>query len=235
MINDSSHGTSSKNALSNSFKNSITDETTEIVSNIGEIGLDAFLNDGLLKNVPFLSTVVSIYKIGQSLHARHHLHKLSVFLNEINKAMENENIKQKYINKFVSKIGFRDKELEYIIILVERYIGLEKPKMIAKLYLAYLNNAINWDSFTMYAEVIDRFLPGDYNVLCNGDITLTSHDGNEAILRLEALGLMAEKRIDYHVISGGTFGEDIPDETDEERTYIRTAFGEKLVSILNGD
>ena len=47
MINDSSHGTSSKNALSNSFKNSITDETTEIVSNIGEIGLDAFLNDGL--------------------------------------------------------------------------------------------------------------------------------------------------------------------------------------------
>lgn len=235
MINDSSHGTSSKNALSNSFKNSITDETTEIVSNIGEIGLDAFLNDGLLKNIPFLSTVVSVYKIGNSLHDQYHLKKLCVFLEEINASIEDKNKRQDYINKFVSKRSFRDKELEYIIILIERCIGMEKPKMIAKLYLAFLYKDINWDSFTMYAEVIDRFLPGDFIVLSNGGITLTNHDGHEAILRLEALGLMAEKRIDYHVISGGTFGEDIPDETDEERTYIRTAFGEKLVSILNGD
>lgn len=226
---------SSNKSLTESFNESISDEVKDMLINYGEIGLDAFLNDGLLKDIPFLSTVVSVYKIGHSLHARYHLKKLYVFLKEINASIEDKNKRQDYINKFDSKRSFRDKELEYIIILIERYIGMEKPKMIAKLYLAFLYKDINWDSFTMYAEVIDRFLPGDFIVLSNGGITLTNHDGHEAILRLEALGLMAEKRSDYHVISGGTLGEDIPDETDEERTYIRTAFGEKLVSILNGD
>lgn len=87
----------------------------------------------------------------------------------------------------------------------------------------------------MYSEVINRFLINDYNVLSNGEVKLTNYNGNEAILRLEALGLMAEKREVDHIIDGGVFGEPIKEKSDEIRQYIRTDFGNKFVNILNSN
>lgn len=51
------------------------------------------------------------------------------------------------------------------MILIDRYIGVEKPQQLAKLYLAYLDGVIDWNELTKYAEVVDRFLPGDSEFL----------------------------------------------------------------------
>ena len=72
------------NSLSSSFFASITDESLSICTDIGEMGLDSFMEDGIWKNIPFLSTAVSLYKIGNSIKGRHDLKKLAIFLEEIN-------------------------------------------------------------------------------------------------------------------------------------------------------
>ena len=51
------------------------------------------------------------------------------------------------------------------MIIVDRYVSYEKPRLLAALYLAYLDGNIEWTEFTTYAEVVDRLLPTDIALL----------------------------------------------------------------------
>lgn len=126
-------------SLSLSFGDSLTKEISDCVGKFVEVGIDSIMEDGLLKDIPFISTAISIYRIGKSVQECHHIKKLASFLEEIQNEVVDEADRQKYRKKFQGNKAFRDQELEYVLILIDRYIGYEKPQMLAKLYLAYLD------------------------------------------------------------------------------------------------
>jgi len=181
--------------LALSFRNSLTEEVFSITGEYVELGLDALTEDGLFKDIPIVSTAVAVYRIGKSIRERHHIAKLISFLNEINKGIADEEKREQYREKFNSNEKFRNQELEYILILIDRYISFDKPQMLAKLYLAYLDGDIIWEEFTMYAEVIDRFLLLDCNMLTSQStrFIVPINKSGDSILRLVALGLMTEE------------------------------------------
>lgn len=217
-------------SLSLSFGNSLTEEVSGIAGEYVELGLDALTEDGLFKEVPFVSSVVSVYRIGKSIRERHHIAKLISFLNEINKEIADEEKRQKYREKFASNEKFRNQELEYILILIDRYISFDKPQMLAKLYLAYLDGTIIWEEFTMYAETIDRFLPGDWELLDENTLSAYTPESAaiEGVQRLISMGLVSQlwQKPDIVSISGyklGGFGL---------KGYTLTDFGFKLKQII---
>ena len=226
-------------SLSISFSDSLTEEVSGIAGEYVELGLDALVEDGLFKDIPIVSTAVAVYRIGKSIRERHHIAKLISFLNEFNKGIADEEKRAKYRQKFISNETFRNQELEYILLLTDRYITFDKPQMLAKLYLSYLDDEIIWQEFTMYAEVIDRFLMLDRNTL-TGDaekIIVPRNIGGESVLRLVALGLMTEITETSAFVRGnnGNIGlsmEGLKKATSRNRTYKRTEFGEKLANIL---
>jgi len=59
--------------LVQSVSNSIKDETIRAGGNIMEVGLDKILNEGLLKDIPFCSTVISVYHIGTGIRDSHYI------------------------------------------------------------------------------------------------------------------------------------------------------------------
>lgn len=212
-------------SLAVSFGDSLAKEVAEVVGGYAELGLDALLENGLLKDIPIVSTAISIYRIGKSVREKHHLAKLIVFLDEINKGIESEENREKYQAKFAQDKKFRDQELEYILILIDRYISFDKPQMLAKLYLAYLDGKIKWEEFTQYAEVVDRLLPGDIYLSSNG--FKFARNKSDSQQRLAALGLMRgvipDTEKDRGVISFSSPGLD----------YETTRFGNTLLKILN--
>ena len=226
-------------SLSLSFGHSLTEDVAGIVGEYAEFGLDALVEDGLLKDIPVVSTAVAVYKIGKSIHERHHIAKLVSFLNEINKGIADEEQRQKYREKFNGNEKFRNKELEYILILIDRYISFDKPQMLAKLYLAYLDGEIIWEEFTMYAEVIDRFLLLDAGkLISSGGKTIVHRNmGDEYVLRLVALGLMTEITDTSPFVEhengniGITWGT-LTKSISTDKVYKRTEFGDKLANIL---
>ena len=226
-------------SLSISFSDSLTEEVSGIAGEYVELGLDALVEDGLFKDIPIVSTAVAVYRIGKSIRERHHIAKLISFLNEFNKGIADEEKRTKYRQKFISNETFRNQELEYILLLTDRYISFDKPQMLAKLYLSYLDDEIIWQEFTMYAEVVDRFLMLDCNTL-TGDaekIIVPRNIGGESVLRLVALGLMTEITETSAFVRGnnGNIGlsmEGLKKATSRNRTYKRTEFGEKLANIL---
>lgn len=227
-------------SLALSFSNSLTEEVSGITGEYVELGLDALVEDGLFKDIPIVSTAVAVYRIGKSIRERHHIAKLISFLNEINKGIADKEKRQNYREKFTSNEEFRNKELEYILILIDRYISFDKPQMLAKLYLAYLDGKIIWEEFTMYAEVIDRFLLLDCRTLTSDAerfIVPRGIVGGESILRLVALGLVAEVTdiSAFKEHGNGSIGitwETLTRSISTDKIYRRTEFGEKLANIL---
>lgn len=228
-----------ENSLAIAFEDSLAESVVSSIEAFAEIGLDSIMEDGLLKEIPFVSTAVALYHIGNSIRERHHVSKLIAFLNEINKGAMDYEKRENYKKKFKENEAFRNKELEYILVIIDRYVTLDKPRMLARLYLSYLEGDIIWEEFMMYAEVIDRFLLLDSRTLVSEAKRFIVHRniGGESVLRLVALGLMSEvtESSPFEQRSNGSFDltiESIAKATSKDKVFERTDFGEKLVKII---
>lgn len=228
---------SDNKSLAESFSKSIKEDSFSCLSEIAEAALDSITNDGFVTNVPLISTVVYLYKIGNSIRERAYLKKLAVFIDAFNRGVVDEEERQLHLQKFCEDKRSRERELEYLVLLIDRYLDINKPQMLAKLYFSYLCSKLTWVELTMYAEVIDRFLPMDYSTLSSdaSNYITIKNIGCESILRLVALGLLVETTTFMTQHSNGGFGigsGDLSRWEKNQRTYKRTEFGEKLVDIL---
>lgn len=221
------------------FANSMGKDIAEILGSSLEFGVDACLDDGLLKDIPFIGTAFKLYSIGSKVHDKHCYMKLASFIQSVNSGDCTEEEVRKRKAKFAENASVREQELEYILILIDKYIGFDKPRMLAKIYLAYLDGDINWEELTIYAEIVDRFLPGDYAFLASNSTKFVTYAniGSEALLRLMALGLVAEEVSRAPLVSDGRGGwavsaSSINLANKKRKDYVRTEFGQRLVSIV---
>lgn len=227
-----------ENNLSLALSDSISDEVGAVATDLLEVGLDAIMDDGLLKEVPVISTAVSLYKIGNSIKERHQLKKLASFVVALNNGIADEEKRAHYKNTVKDDPKRRDKELEYIVILIDRYIHSSKAALLAKLFLAYLDERISWVEFTKYAEVLDRLLPGDLELLL-GTFPQVFHQDKigDSAFRVSALGLISPTENNSLFVEDGRGGFSVTLESMErvnrkETVYGRTEFGQVLARIL---
>lgn len=223
-----------ENNLVTSFEKFLDTDISQIAKDAVEAGKDLCMEDEVLNNIPFIGAAFKMYKIGNKIHDSHCLRKLYSYILAFNSGNCPKDVKDKRYKKFSENEVFRKQELEYLLILIDRYIGLEKPQMLAKIYLAYLDDKINWVELTQYAEVVDRFLPGDKEFLlkhkeCYHKVSIPIPD---AFLRLVALGIYEEYIPDISVPT--TLGTIlIPERKD--KTFKTTDFGVKLQDILGNE
>ena len=228
----------SEDKLTEAFSESIKGDFLSCLGEYAEIGLDSILDDGLLKDVPLISTVTSIYKIGKSIRDRNYIKKLVIFLDAINRNVADDVEREKYENKFKENPNFRNKELEYILVIIDRYISYDKPAMIAKLYLAYLSDVLSWIEFSSYAEILDKLLPYDWDFFSSDlnydSIFIKSLAMQDIFLRLCGIGLIRKKykELPHNVDDDGIIDSVNPDWRETFVGYERTLFGQKLVDIL---
>ena len=220
-----------KKTLSIAFADSLKEESIARIGEYVEIGLDSVLEDGILKDIPIVSTAVSLYKIRNSIKERHNLKKLLIFINEINNGIADEGKRKEYQQKFQSNEKFRNQEIEYLLVLIDRYISYDKPKLLAKLYFAYLDMLINWNEFSMYASVIDQLFPVDIDLLCTADFNVIKQDDNQidSVLRLLSVGIVSQNvgTTTEHDESTGTLS------INDKMGYAFSKFGLKFKDIMS--
>ena len=203
-----------------------------VLPDITEFALDAVTNDGLLKDFPIVSTVVSIYKIGRTLKERSYIKKLMAFLIEIDKGNVDEEKRNEYIGRITKNKRTIQQELEYVLTLLDRYITEQKAKYCAKIFLAYIYEKIDWNLFCQFSEVLDRLLPGDMECLCESNLKNADRSkmGNCALQRLYGLGIVQpnEKPRGYDIKGNAIV-------TQKDGTYDLTFFGKTLVMIVQNE
>lgn len=226
-----------ENNLSSKQDNTVLDNLSDALSELSEIELDSLLNNEIVKEIPIISTAVHICRAVNGIRERAYIKKLARFIQAVNNGMTSKKQIEYFQSKVTGNKKNRDKEIGYLLIIIDRFLDEHKPEMLAKLYLAYIDERITWDELTIMSEIIDRFLPGDYDLLkSNHDISIINDKGTENALRLISSGLLIDTepilKDDDLILNCGS--SDDKDRTPETRNhnYSRTRLGDKMTLII---
>ena len=172
---------------------------------------------------------MAAFHIGRTVRERYHLEKVYEFIQEIAAGTIDEKKRQKYLTTWHSNKKKRDKELEYLIVVIDRFLHKDMARMLARVYLAYLEKTISWQEVLCYSAVIDRLLPGDYEALkCGNKNDVDFSNTEDTVLRLVGLGLMVSHGKDVQMSVSGTLSIPVNSRTD----YNITDFGQKFLEII---
>lgn len=199
---------------------------SEIAIDISELAIDELFEDSPLKELPFVKIVYSIAKTGLAIRDRHMLKKTLKFIQKV----DANNVDSNEYLKYKEKIKNRDKEtfreLENVIIILDKVVEDEKALILANLYSAYINKKISYLEFKNLAVVLDNFLLFDttnLELLYEADRQLKNmQDSYGPSNRLIALG-MAYNISGYNRELDGSISFDVPDND-----VAITEFGRKF-------
>lgn len=85
--------------LVENFEKSLFNDSKDIIEDYLEIGIDSIIDNGILKEIPIVKTIVGVLKVGKNVHDRNLLKQTLVFINEFNR---NE-IRQDKIEEYKKK------------------------------------------------------------------------------------------------------------------------------------
>lgn len=134
----------------------------EIGSDLSEVVLDSLLDDGILRDVPIVGTILGMSKAAIRLNDYLFTKKVIKFLTELGNIPTEE--KEKFFNNLKNKK--RERELgEALILYLDRHENFKKPELLAKVFKAYIQHHLTNEQFHLLAASIDKALVQDIEIL----------------------------------------------------------------------
>ena len=148
-----------------STANTIVNYSVDTAMDLSEIGIDSLLDDSIFKEIPIVKTIYGVAKTGFAIREKHMLKKTLVFINQLNNnGLSNEKYIE-YKEKLKNKDEFAFKELEYALIIIDRYVELNKNIILANLYFNYIDKKIDWNQFQELTIIVDNIFLSDLEEL----------------------------------------------------------------------
>ena len=151
--------------LTEDFSKSLFCNITDITEDYAEIGIDIFIENDLIKEIPIIKTLVNIFKIGKNIRDKNLLKQTLIFMQEFNKDNIEEEKLKKYKNEIENDRKKCEEELERVLWLLNSFIDKEKSIMLSRLFKEYVRQTITWDEFCEYSEIINRLFVQDIKIL----------------------------------------------------------------------
>lgn len=127
-----------------------------------ELGIDALSQENVIKDIPVVSTFMSIFRVGSSIKQAFFYKKLIIFLYNMNDIPLNE--RQKFYEKSIKDdINFGEKLIYTLDCLDE----VKKAEYLAKLYKAYSDGKINYQEFRRLCIVLIQLFIDDIEYIKN--------------------------------------------------------------------
>lgn len=140
-------------------KSLLSDDLKKITQDISESIIDSILEDGLLKEIPLISTSISLYKAGQSFRLRNYIKNLYIFLFQLKDI--DLHIKENFIKRIDDEENAKNELFERILFLIEKLDNSYKSEIIGKLFKSYIYDKINLNDFLRLCLIIERAFHND--------------------------------------------------------------------------
>lgn len=207
--------------FSNSLEETLKDSNLHNVSvGLAEVVLDSLYDDGLIKDIPIIGSVVGALKVAHSIKERIFLKKIIYFISEIKNIPPGQ---RKQMVERVNESGeFRTKVGEKLLFIIDRCDDHEKSQIIAKIFTAFIFQAISYKEFLRASSIVDRILLEDL-------LWFVDQDNDDFMF--EELG---------DLINTGLFNFNVEDQRDRDlklpmayelRAHV-SEIGSKIRSIL---
>lgn len=176
------------------FNDSLVIDSSDIMGDYLELGIDSILENDSLKEIPIIKTFLSVGKIAKNIRERNLIKNLVIFLNELNSG----NIDKEKLNRHKEELRQdhkkAEKELGRVLIILEQTIDNIKSSILGKLYKAYINQEMDWNLFVEFSEITNRLYVNDLSILLliyNNQLSDTSNRSDlYRIERLNSLGVV---------------------------------------------
>lgn len=178
----------------------------DISVDLAEIGIDSLLEESLFKEIPIVKTIYGITKTGFAIREKHMLKKTLMFISQLN----NNNISNQNYQAYIQKLKSNDKnifkELEYVLVIIDRYIEINKNNILANLYFNYVDKKITWEQFQELSIIIDNIFLVDLteleNIYYKQSITMNDIKNKISFRRLKTQNLVEDIETTVRTSSG---------------------------------
>lgn len=215
------------------FGKSLYDENLiDLSIDYADIGIDKIVDNDFVKDIPIIKTICALVSTSINIRERFLIKKYLVFLKAFNENRADASSIAKRVEALNNKETWVTKEIEYLIIFLDRNDSIKKSELIAILYSQYLNKKIDYNKFTQLIEIVDKLLIYDLSYI-KEIYTYCYIDKNKGYAydlasfnRLEGLGL---------ILKHFNFGEERETKKEmfiNEYVYRFTYLGKVLGEII---
>lgn len=133
-----------------------------LMTDINEVVLDSFLEDGIVKDIPILGLVSKAINIGNTIQERLYTKKLLTFLKQLeNTKVEN---RQREIEKIDESKDYKTKVGEKILYIINETDDCEKAEYIGTLFNYFLQGILQYEDFIRCVNCINKTNIVDLNL-----------------------------------------------------------------------
>lgn len=151
--------------ITESFTKSLVIDSEDIIKDYVEMGIDLFINDNVLKDIPIIGTIIGGAKVIKNIRDRNTIKNLIQFINEVNSGKIDREKLINYQEELTNNPKKAEIELGRVLLILDDNIDNEKNIMIGKLFKGYINQKISWDDFCELTEVVRRLFVQDITML----------------------------------------------------------------------
>jgi hypothetical protein len=145
------------------LKSACSSEAKDLAVDWGQFGLDALLDEGVLKNAPMLGTVVRICTMTKTIRDRLFVRKVWNFLRACPTFDDLE--KLGFVREHLDDPHKAKKLGNAIVLMLDKLDDLEKTELLAKMFGALVRKHIDYSDFRRLAAGVDRAFIEDLKIL----------------------------------------------------------------------
>ncbi len=147
------------------FRESIFENFSDTLLDLAEISIDTLIDDNIISAIPIVKTILGVRKTIKNIHDKNLLKQTLIFIKTLNSQTIDEENLNKYKKEIYANKEKQEEELGRILLILDTIKDKEKSILLAKFYLAYVNQEITWEKFSEYADVIERIFVSDINTI----------------------------------------------------------------------
>lgn len=149
-----SNGENEESGLEESLVSSIaTADLVDMGADLAEVGLDQFLAEGVLRDVPILGTLAGMYRTFGVVRDRVFTSKVVRFLVQLAEIPVAD--RQRFLAQHVRPAD-RRRLGETLVLLLDRLDDMQKPEALAHLFAAHVRGECDLETFRKLAAALDR-------------------------------------------------------------------------------
>jgi len=199
-------------------------EIVALSTNLGEVALDSIISDGIFRDIPLISTCISIGKVAYSFSNYRVIKNIIKFINELDIKTEEE------VDKFKEEY-FKDKDYpkigEKVYYVLDKADDEKKIKWLAECFRLFLDKNINLTQFMRLTSIINNAFVSDAEQILIFDTHKSLTSNNDFIESYVLDHLYSVGLLENQGFNGGDFSG-----SNSGTIYGLNLFGEIFINII---
>lgn len=215
--------------MENEIMKAMASSGLDIAVDFSEVALDSILRDGLLRDIPIVGALVSLYKLGSNVQNANFIRNATTFFQELKRNSFSDKSKE-MLDRMKCDEAYRMKITDSILLFNARFDEAKKAKYLAKIIIALAERKIDINEYDLICRIIDSLNNNDIQIIIDIAVSqptpfnelrtrnVYSHEIQlSGLQKLIWLGVLVDDQLTWKTIS-----------SIEKRIYKLSEIGNKL-------